>query len=281
MATAELVVVSDSHLSVRTPEATNNWHRVLDHVSRMSPDLVVHTGDISLDGADDPADLEHAHRLLQLSPAQVIALPGNHDLGDNPCESNRDSDRLITSERLAGYRAVLGPDRWRVDVCSWRLIGFNAQLMGSGLVAEAEQWEWLMTEARQAAQTDRHVAWFSHKPMLHSDPHPPEHDVAIRYLRPEPRQRLFEILRTSRARLFISGHVHQHHRVRARDVDHVWAPTSWATLSPADQSTVGERWVGVLELRLAADGSYQVHQVRLDDDCQHVIGETIPNPYDH
>jgi len=46
---ARLTVVSDSHLSTRTPEADENWTAVLQHVLASRPDLVIHAGDLSLD----------------------------------------------------------------------------------------------------------------------------------------------------------------------------------------------------------------------------------------
>ena len=63
-APAQLVVVSDSHLSGRAPEAERNWSAVVDHVHRTRPDLVVHVGDLSLDGENDAEDLDYAREQL-------------------------------------------------------------------------------------------------------------------------------------------------------------------------------------------------------------------------
>ena len=69
-APAQLVVVSDSHLSGRASEAERNWSAVVDHVHRTRPDLVVHVGDLSLDGENDAEDLDYAvEQLGRLSPA--------------------------------------------------------------------------------------------------------------------------------------------------------------------------------------------------------------------
>lgn len=278
MTSTTVVLVSDSHLSPRTPEATANWEVMLEHVAQTKPAAVVHTGDIALDGASDDDDLRFAKTQLDRSAIPILALPGNHDLGDNPCETNAGAT-LITSERLASYRQIFGVDRWTHDLESWRLIGCNAQLFGSGLDEEDEQWSWLENQLAPASLGDRHVAFFQHKPLLHSDPQPEEHDVAIRYVRREPRERLLALLEAAEIGVVVSGHVHQHRRLDIRGIDTVWAPTSWATIPPSMQDTVGERWVGGLELQLHDDGRLDVVELRPDNLGQHSIGEDIPNPY--
>jgi predicted phosphodiesterase len=57
MSSVRVIVVSDSHLSNRTPEASANWDAVVDHVAAERPDLVVHAGDISVVGHDRVEDL--------------------------------------------------------------------------------------------------------------------------------------------------------------------------------------------------------------------------------
>jgi hypothetical protein len=127
-------VVSDSHLSERTPEASANWGAVVDDVAADAPDLVVHTGDISADGARLPADLATARRELdRLAEAGVrlVAVPGNHDVGENPYgDPDGDADDtvaddypLVSAAALDRYRDTIGPDRWFVDVGAWRLVG--------------------------------------------------------------------------------------------------------------------------------------------------------------
>ena len=186
--------------------------------------------------------------------------------------------------RLDAYRQHFGDDHWALDLGSWRLVGCNAQLFDSGLDAEEAQWDWLANElATTTTATDdgRHRAVFLHKPLFHSYPQPAEHDLPIRYVRPTSRQRLLAMLEAASVRVVVSGHVHQHRHLRAREMDHVWAPTSWATLSEANQATIGERWVGALDLTLTDDGSVSIDPLRPPGVGQHVIGETIPNPYDH
>ncbi len=48
-----VVFVSDSHLSSRAAESDLNWSAVVRYIWSARPDLVVHVGDLSLDGAHD------------------------------------------------------------------------------------------------------------------------------------------------------------------------------------------------------------------------------------
>ena len=79
-----VILVSDSHLSPDAPEAQANWAAVVRHVATARPDLVIHLGDLSLDGMRNPAELDHARRQLDLLPAQWQVIPGNHDVSTLP-----------------------------------------------------------------------------------------------------------------------------------------------------------------------------------------------------
>ena len=59
MAAARLILVSDTHLSASAPQAQANWDAVVAYVSACVPDLVIHLGDLSLDGAHNAADLRY------------------------------------------------------------------------------------------------------------------------------------------------------------------------------------------------------------------------------
>jgi alkaline phosphatase D len=54
-----VILVSDTHLSVSTPQAQANWDAVLSYVGAHAPDLVIHLGDLSLDGTRLEADLRY------------------------------------------------------------------------------------------------------------------------------------------------------------------------------------------------------------------------------
>ncbi|HJY57686.1 MAG TPA: metallophosphoesterase, partial [Streptosporangiaceae bacterium] len=84
MAAARVILVSDTHLSASAPQAQANWDAVVSYVGACAPDLVIHLGDLSFDGAGYAADLRHGRAQLDRLPVAWHAVPGNHDIGDNP-----------------------------------------------------------------------------------------------------------------------------------------------------------------------------------------------------
>src|SRR5688500_211765 len=69
--------VSDSHLGPGVPYADEHWAAVVAHVASTRPDLVVHSGDLSVNGANGRADLAHSRARLDDLSVPWLALPGN------------------------------------------------------------------------------------------------------------------------------------------------------------------------------------------------------------
>lgn len=111
MVTKQLFFVSDTHLSPDAPEAQKNWAAVVRYVTAAAPDLVIHLGDLSLDGARNPADLDHARGQLEMLPVPWAAVPGNHDIGANPLPG-RPEDVSVTEARRQRWLDVVGADHW-------------------------------------------------------------------------------------------------------------------------------------------------------------------------
>jgi len=84
VAAVRVILVSDTHLSASAPRAQANWDAVVSYVGACAPDLVIHLGDLSLDGAGNAADLRYGRSQLDRLPVAWRAVPGNHDIGDNP-----------------------------------------------------------------------------------------------------------------------------------------------------------------------------------------------------
>lgn len=67
-----IAVVSDTHLAPRVPAFGADWAVVAAWIDGVAPDVVVHLGDVSADGASDPGEFEKAEsaaeRAVQLAP---------------------------------------------------------------------------------------------------------------------------------------------------------------------------------------------------------------------
>jgi 3',5'-cyclic AMP phosphodiesterase CpdA len=73
-----IVQISDTHLSPGKSHFASNWAPVAAFVREQRPDIVVHTGDVTVDGADVEADFAHCASLFAELDAPVHAVPGNH-----------------------------------------------------------------------------------------------------------------------------------------------------------------------------------------------------------
>ena len=163
MAAARVILVSDTHLSASAPRAQANWDAVVGYVGACAPDLVIHLGDLSLDGAGNAGDLRHGRVQLDRLPAAWRAVPGNHDVGDNPWPG-APADAAVDAARHQRWLDIVGTDHWSVTAGGWVILAVNAQLLGSGLPAEAAQWSWLEEQAGRHSGR-RPVALITHKPV--------------------------------------------------------------------------------------------------------------------
>jgi 3',5'-cyclic AMP phosphodiesterase CpdA len=240
-----VIFVSDTHLSPDAPEARENWAAVVRYITAAAPDLVIHLGDLSLDGARNPADLDHARSQLELLPVPWTAVPGNHDIGDNPLAGQPDG-LTVTEARRQRWLDVVGADYWSLVIADWTLLAVNSQLAGSGLAAEASQWSWLEARLREAGPGQR-IALLAHRPLTASETElagaPPN-----RFWPAASRDRLMHLFAGRPPALFVSGHVHQSRQLRLDGTGHVWVPTTWAVLPDHAQQVLGAKRCGVLSL---------------------------------
>jgi len=238
--------ISDTHLSDRHGFFVENFLRVVEAVNQWAPDLVIHTGDLSINGADRLRDLTYSMELMRRFEAPVRVLPGNHDVGEEP--GFMQLDQPTTADRLARYARAVGPDRWAFDAGEWRLIGINAQVIGTGLPREAEQSAWLSEELRRAA--DRPTGIFTHKPLFFPRQVADNRPQSI-FLPAGPRARLFSLFARKGVRFVASGHLHKYLDIQAGPVRWLWAP---ATAYKSGLNVgVGQPALGFLKLELRPD----------------------------
>ena len=274
MSATRLVVVSDSHLSERTPEAASNWRAILDHVAATAPDLVVHAGDVTADGAVHPADLPYAGRELARLAVPCAVVPGNHDVGDIP-GTGEILGPPVGADSIARFRDTFGADRFSIRAGAWRVLGLDAQVLGAGGDVEADHGDWVEREVA-AIPADVPVVVVAHRPVV---PAPGDRDLPGRYVPPPARRWLLDLLGSIDVRLVVSGHVHQHIRHQHSGLDHVWVPTTWAVLPDSRQRPVGSKPTGLVDLVLHDDGRVDVATQQPEGLRHHVLGVDVADPY--
>lgn len=270
--------MSDTHLSLTTPEAAANWDSIVRYVTDTRPELVIHLGDLTLDGTHSRTDLQLGRRQLDRLPVPWFAVPGNHDTGDNP-GPDVPVDYTVTAERRQRWLDIIGPDYWSMALNGWSLIAINAQLFGSGLPAEDAQWAWLQKELGEY-RIGEFTALISHKPV---DAAAEEIAAAPlqRFIPEQARDRLSGLLGGRPADLVMSGHVHQQRLLQRNGTEHLWAPTAWALLPDASQRPVGIKRCGIVSLELSSHDTVQPQFIEPDGMMQLTLVRDIPDPYRH
>jgi 3',5'-cyclic AMP phosphodiesterase CpdA len=271
-----VILVSDTHLSPAAPEAAANWDAVLRYVGANAPDVVIHLGDLTLDGAHNVGDLHYGRRQLDRLPVPWHAIPGNHDIGDNPWPG-APGDFTVDAGRCQRWLDIVGTDHWSVTMNGWTLLAINAQLPGSGLEAEARQWSWLEEQLSGLSENQR-VALITHKPVTATEEELAG-SPAYRFLLPSARDRLRGLHGQTPPALVMSGHVHQYRLLRLDGTDHLWAPSTWAVLPDQVQPTLGAKRCGIVSLDLASGTSPEPVLVEPDGIAQLTVGTDIPDPY--
>jgi len=276
MAATRVILVSDSHLSASAPQARANWDAVVAYVGARRPDLVIHLGDLSLDGTRDASDLRYARAQLDRLPVPWRAVPGNHDLGDNP-SPGVPAGYITDDARRQRWLDVIGPDYWSATTGGWAVLALNAQLLGSGLEAEAAQWSWLEEQASRF-RGGPPVALITHKPIT-TDRTELAAAPSYRFWPPDARERLARLFGATPPALVLSGHVHQYRLLRLDGTDHLWVPTTWAVLPGHVQPVFGAKRCGVVSLTLAATSSAEQELVEPDGLEQLTLTVDLPDPY--
>ncbi len=226
-----VVQITDTHLSRGKAHFGDNWAPLARWINAQRPDLVIHTGDVTVDGAGVDDDMAYAAGLLRGLGVRFRAIPGNHDVGE------------------AGHlRQPI--TRWVEDVEGWRLIGLDALMLGSGLNEEAVQAAWLETLTAKAE--GRRIAWFLHKPLFLESPE--ESDTGYWSVKPEPRARLMALLNRHPVALVASGHLHKANDFRRDGTRYLWAPASSFLVGKAQPPMPGEKRLGAVLYEVGITG---------------------------
>jgi len=235
---ARVLQISDTHLSRTKPHFAANWAPLRDWILRQNADLVIHTGDLTVDGADHEEDMHEGAELMRSLRTPFVAVPGNHDVGEagNPHQP-------VNAERLARWRRHFGDDWWSRDLENWRLIGIDSMLFGSDGDEEARQLEWLRQQLSAAGQ--RKIAWFTHRPLVIENRN--EGDTGYWSVKPEPRARLFGLIDRYHVALIATGHLHKWRNDLVGGCRYVWCASSGFLVGPDNQPDMpGEKRLGAV-----------------------------------
>ena len=246
--TYRVAQISDTHLSREKPFFVENFNVVAAALAASAPDLVVNTGDLSLDGVTEESDLAEARRLHDAIGLPTRYIPGNHDLGESH-DVPGSKEAPISMASRQRYLHHFGDDFWQIDVPGWRLIGVNSQLLASNLGPAPSQLDFV---AQASACDERKLALFVHKPLFDAWPH--ETAVTGRFVNPGARARLMAAFSLVRPSVIASGHVHQYRSTPIDAVRHVWAPSTGFIIPDTHQPRYGEKDVGYVEHRFEPDG---------------------------
>jgi 3',5'-cyclic AMP phosphodiesterase CpdA len=263
--------ISDTHLSPAKPFFHDNFDRIAEHLVTIDPDIVVNTGDLSLDGADSDDDLTEAAERHAALHGETYLLPGNHDVGDHPDVARR---QPANEERLKRYRRLVGDDSWTFDIPGWRMLGINAMTIGTELPGAEAQRELVIRATETLA--GRKLAIFLHKPL--ADERYDEDLSSNRFLTQGPRGALLAALGTATPATVLCGHVHQYRDTIMEGTRHIWAPAASFIISDPWQPGYGAKAVGYLLHEFHADGRHRHRLMTVRGLVHHDLAE-FPGAY--
>jgi 3',5'-cyclic-AMP phosphodiesterase len=263
--------ISDTHLSEQHAAFTANFDALAAHLRAAAPDLVVHTGDVSAHGELAIDDLLFARQKMDALGLPWLAIPGNHDVGNDPGLGATPAD----AQRLARWQHAFGDDHFVQDVPGWRLIGLDTLVTATTLPEATAQ----MQALEAALETERHIALFLHKPLCEETL--AEDAVTYWAVQPEPRARLLSLLARKAPAFIASGHVHQwRDRGVVEGLRQVWAPAAAFIVGDTWQHPApgGGKPVGYVEHLLHEDGRHECRLVQPEGMRIHDLGE-MPGIY--
>jgi alkaline phosphatase D len=266
----KIIQITDTHFSPSKPHFNGNWEPLAEWIEKSGADLIVHTGDLAVDGADKDEDITFCMELMQQVSVPMLIVPGNHDVGHLP-----GSLQPVNETRLARWRSLVGPDYWAEDLENWRLIGLDSLLMGFDDDEEEKQFQWL--EEMLDSRGNLRVAMFAHKPLFVDTPD--EGDTGYWSVRPAPRKRLYDLIAAHDVALFASGHLHWAWKGQYNDTSLVWGPSAAFILRNMEREMPGERLIGAVVHQFADEVSSEI--VAIPGMTPYYLDDVVEEVYPH
>lgn len=264
----KIVQITDTHFSPETQHFNSNWTPLLEWIERSGADLIVHTGDLTVNGADKAQDIVFCKNLMSQTSSPILIVPGNHDVGHIP-----GSGQPVNAERLLRWRCLAGEDRWFHDAGDWRLVGLNSLLFGHENEEEEAQFEWLRQTLEDRG--GRRIAMFGHNPLFIDNPHAGE--IGYWSVWPKARTRLLDLIAAHDVALYASGHVHWAWQGRYRNTALTWGPSAAYVIDKLEPEMPGERLIGAAVHMLGDDVRTEI--VAVPGMTRYVIDDVIDEVY--
>jgi 3',5'-cyclic AMP phosphodiesterase CpdA len=176
-----IAVVADTHMNEveygsSSPYEVNRianarTRYVVERLNQIAPALTIHLGDLVHPVPGMPTYAQAAENFKELTAGlwnPLHLVPGNHDVGDKPVAWAPAG--VVNEATLALWRQHFGDHDhyYAVDFRGLHIVVVDAQIINSGLRAEAEQRTWL--EHDLAAQAGRRTFLCLHYPPYVSEP---------------------------------------------------------------------------------------------------------------
>ena len=197
-----IALLSDTHVDQGTNRAlyAARFTQVISAVNTSRVDLVLVAGDLTEHGS--PEEMKDFQNRIQSFPVPVWYVPGNHDVGDKRL---KESTAGVDSQRVDDYERALGKSWFVREFAGLRILGINSPILGSDLPQEKAMWTFLDEAVASAPATPTLV--LLHHPLYAKSADEP--GGVYWNVEPEPRQRLLALMRRTRVKAVLSGHLHQ------------------------------------------------------------------------
>jgi alkaline phosphatase D len=240
-----IALVADPHVTLGAgkEQYQQNLMDTIHAVNQANVDQVLIAGDLVDGGSDRVNQYARYAQLIAGFNAPVLAVAGNHDVGDKISPAVPNS--TLTDKRLDAYLATNSGPLWfsQTIVPGVRVVGATSSLMGSGLAREADQWTFLQNSLTPVG--GERVILLMHNPAFISAA---DEDDSYWNLDVAPRAQLLTLL-DGTGDLVLSGHYHRPLDSTDDDIRFIGAPSVAFGLGPVAAP------VGWTLITLNADGS--------------------------
>ncbi len=209
-----IAIIADTHMNEeeygsaspyecnRVANARTRW--VIHRINQLRPELTIHLGDLVHPVPGQPAFAQAARNFKELASelrSPIYLVPGNHDVGDKPVVWAPAG--TVNEGALALWTTHFGRHYYSFDFRDLHFVVIDAQIINSGLAAEAEQRTWL--ERDLAANAGKRTFLCIHYPPYVSDP---EERESYDNLAEPGRSWLLGLVAAYRPEAMFCGHVH-------------------------------------------------------------------------